>query len=221
MNDLYIIGCGNQAKLMYQYFIETNNIVIKGFAVSKREKTQDIFCNTKVYELDELDNINCYFFIAISYQNMNEIRQNLYNFMINKGFIPYFYIDNSAKIAKSAKLGKHNCIFEHVTIQHNVIIGNNNIIYSNTSISHDTKIFNNCYISQNVAICGNVTIGNNCFIGAGAVIHNDICIGDYCLVGANAVISKNIGNNNCVIPTYSTISDDAYNRFVKWYNKHK
>lgn len=82
-------------------------------------------------------------------------------------------IDDSAKIARSAFLGKNILIKSNCVIGNNVNIGNDTIIESNCVIKDDVKIGKNCYIHPNTTIYEDCVLKNNIILHAGCVIGAD------------------------------------------------
>ncbi|MCK5050909.1 MAG: UDP-3-O-(3-hydroxymyristoyl)glucosamine N-acyltransferase [Candidatus Cloacimonetes bacterium] len=82
-------------------------------------------------------------------------------------------IDDSAKIALSACLGKNILIKNNCVIGNNVNIGDDTIIESNCVIKDDVKIGKNCHIHPNTTIYEDCVLKNNIILHAGCVIGAD------------------------------------------------
>jgi len=116
-------------------------------------------------------------------------------------------IDDSAKVAKSGKIGKGVSIGPNVVIDENAEIGDGTIIASGCRIGENAKIGKNCRFDSNVAIYHNCAIGNNVIIQANSTI-GSTGFGYYFIDGAHRLIPHNgkvviedfveIGANCCV-----------------------
>ena len=82
-------------------------------------------------------------------------------------------IDDSAKIARSASLGKNIIIGSNCDISENVIIDDDTIIESNCVIKDDVQIGKNCHIHPNTTIYEDCVLKNNIILHAGCVIGAD------------------------------------------------
>ncbi len=118
-------------------------------------------------------------------------------------------IDNSAKIASSAFLGKNIVLGSNCVIGENVNIGDDTIIESNCVLQDDVRIGKNCHIFPNTTIYEDCVLKNNIIIHAGCVIgadgfgyifhngiHNkvpqvgNVIIEDNVEIGANSAIDR-------------------------------
>ena len=118
-------------------------------------------------------------------------------------------IDDSAKVAISASLGKNIIIENNCMIGDNVNIDDNTIIESNCVIKDDVQIGKNCHIYPNTTIYAdcilkdNIIIHSGCVIGAdgfGYLFHNgihnkvpqvgNVIIEDDVEIGANSAIDR-------------------------------
>jgi len=118
-------------------------------------------------------------------------------------------IDDSAKVAISASLGKNIIIESNCMIGDNVNIDDNTIIESNCVIKDDVQIGKNCHIYPNTTIYAdcilkdNIIIHSGCVIGAdgfGYLFHNgihnkvpqvgNVIIEDDVEIGANSAIDR-------------------------------
>jgi UDP-3-O-[3-hydroxymyristoyl] glucosamine N-acyltransferase len=84
---------------------------------------------------------------------------------------PFEGIDASAKIAPSAKVGKHAHIGAGATICHDVVIGDNAVIYPGAFVGP------NCTIGDHLTLYPNATVYDGCVIGSNVIIHSGSAIG--------------------------------------------
>lgn len=189
---LVIFGIKAFAETVYQYFKESGEYEIIGFcSYQKYIDANDLF-NLPIYEFEFfLNNFNSQeieFFVAISEENLNETRQEIYEKFKQHKFIPASFISKKSAISPDAKLGEHLFISDNVTIQPFVEIGNNVIIWQNCSISHHCKIGSNSFISAGTIFGGVCQVGRNCFIGIGCLISPLVKINEYSFVAMGSKI---------------------------------
>lgn len=87
-------------------------------------------------------------------------------------YLPEKNIAESARIHKTAKIGKNCHIGENVVVEENATIGDNCRIDANAHIARACKIGNNCHIGAGVSIAYTI-MGNDCYIYSGARIGYD------------------------------------------------
>lgn len=118
-------------------------------------------------------------------------------------------IDDSARIAPGARLGKRVTIGPLAVIDDGAEIGDGTAIGAGVIVERDVRIGSDCRIHSRVALCHAVRIGDRCEIQAGAVIgadgfgllmHDDawvkvphlggVVIGDDVEIGANTTVDR-------------------------------
>lgn len=82
-------------------------------------------------------------------------------------------IEDTARVAKSAKLGSGVYIGHNAVVNENARIGDNCIIHAGVYIGANALIGDNCYIYPNAVIMHDVKIGNRVAIYASSVIGSD------------------------------------------------
>jgi sugar O-acyltransferase (sialic acid O-acetyltransferase NeuD family) len=208
---LIIIGLSNNAKLAAYYFENDSEYTVVGFAVSTAYKTDEIFYDLPVFELERLEYnyppSNFDVFVAIGYKGMNKIREFLYNLVKNKGYFLPNYISSKCTFLTEEIIGDNNFILEDNTIQPFVKIGSNNVLWSGNHIGHDVEIGNHNFIASHVVISGFTRIKNNCFIGVNATIRDGIELANKTLVAAAAVIMKNTKEEEVHLAPKSVLID--------------
>ncbi|MCC2645353.1 MAG: sugar O-acyltransferase [Burkholderiales bacterium] len=198
MKEIIIYGLGSIAELAKFYFDNDSDYKVVAFTVEKSYYDKAEFQGLPVVVFEELESIYppsmCQLFIAISYTNMNKLRESKYLEGKQRGYKFANYISSKATVWTD-KIGDNNFILEDNTLQPFTIIGNNNMIWSGNHIGHHGSIGNNNFISSHVVISGMVHIKNNCFLGVNSTLRNNITIADRTIIGAGAVILKSIGEN--------------------------
>jgi sugar O-acyltransferase (sialic acid O-acetyltransferase NeuD family) len=188
---LLIFGNGEIAELAYFYFSKFTNIKIEAFIVDKIFIKENLFCKKPVVPFEKINerfNINEYsFFVALGYQNINEIRKKKYLEIKKLGYNFETFISPNA-IILSKSIGNNCFIFENNVIQPQVKIGDNVTLWSGNHIGHHSSIGDHSFISSHVVISGNVNIGQQTFVGVNSTIRDNINIGKKCIIGAGCKI---------------------------------
>lgn len=118
-------------------------------------------------------------------------------------------VDQTAKVAESAKLAGNVSVGPGVVIEDGVVIGQNSIIAGGCKIGENTTIGRNCRIDGNVVIYHNCRLGDNIIIQANSTIgstgfgysfiegvhelipHNGgVVIEDFVHIGANCCVDR-------------------------------
>lgn len=198
MKKIVIYGLGPVAELAKFYFDNDSNFEVVAFTVEKAYKDKNIYLGLPVVEFETIE--ECYptnqalLFIAVSYSEMNKLRERKYLEGKAKGYNFVNYISSKSTIW-TKDIGENNFILEDNTIQPYVKIGNNNILWSGNHIGHHGSIGDNNFISSHVVISGMVHIKNNCFLGVNATLRNNITIESFNIIGAGALILKSTQPN--------------------------
>lgn len=188
-NKLMIIGAGGHSKVALDIAI----LMDKWHEISFLDdfKSGDVLGYNIVGNISD---INLYkqshdFFVAIG---SNEVRQNIYNEISDKGLSMATLIHPKAVISKLSDIGEGTIIMAGSVINPNVSIGKLCIINTNSSIDHDCVIGDYVHISPGVSIGGTTTIGQSTWIGLGSKIINNITIGKNVIVGAGSCVTNDI-----------------------------
>lgn len=208
---IIIIGLSNNAKLAAFYFQRDTNYEVVGFAVHEKYKTQEQFYHYPVYSLENLkeqfppEHYDA--FVAVGYNDMNTIRENLYKEVKSMGYFLPNYISPRCSFLTEESIGDNNLILEDNTIQPFVKIGSNNVLWSGNHIGHDVVIGDHNFITSHVVISGFTVLENNCFLGVNATLRDAITIATKTLIGAGAIIVKNTNPEEVYLPARTTLLD--------------
>jgi len=194
MAKLILFGTGDIAQIANYYFdIDSDNEVI-AFTVDSEFIEKDTF---EGKPLVAFENITEKFppseykmFIALSYTQMNRLREQKYHKAKELGYELVSYISSKCTNMSQNEIGDNCFIFEDNTIQPFVKIGSNITIWSGNHIGHHSIIDNHNFISSHVVISGHCKIESNCFLGVNSTIAHKVTIAKETLLGAGAIISK-------------------------------
>jgi sugar O-acyltransferase (sialic acid O-acetyltransferase NeuD family) len=194
MQNIIIIGSGDQAKVIFNELIENKKIKILGFLDSKkREKSIILTYEKKRYKVLNQDlylKKKIKFIIGIGHNFLREeIYQNLLKIKKNINF--FSFISKNAIINKNVKIGKGSVVMPGCVINSNTIIGNHCIINTRSVIDHDNYFSDFSSCGPGVISGGNVYIAERSHIGIGTVIKNGIKIKKDTIIGGKSYINKN------------------------------
>lgn len=155
---------------------------------------EDDFCSRKsilelpVIPLSELRNtMDCKFeiLVAMGYSQMNNLRERMYNILMEAGFVIGSWISSNAMVY-SNKIGEGTIILPNTMIGPECEIGKCNFFESSVVLSHDNKIGDFNFFSTNAVLGGCAIVQNHCFLGLNCTIKSSIEILDYSLIGSAA-----------------------------------
>lgn len=212
---IILFGTGDIAQLANYYFNIDSDYEVEAFTVDKA------FCNAASYEnkplvpFEEIASVyppeKYKMFIALSYAQMNRLREKKYTEAIDKGYQLVSYISSRCSYLSQFPAGNNCFIFEDNTIQPFVKIGDNVTLWSGNHIGHHSTIESHNFISSHVVVSGHCKIESNCFIGVNATIGHQVKIATGTLVGAGSIITKDTEENSVYVPAKSVKLDKKSN----------
>ena len=212
---IIIFGTGDIAQIANYYFEIDSSYQVVAFTVDKS------YCKNSSYEgkpLVAFEDLATFYppaeyklFIALSYAQMNKLRETKYNEAKSKGYTLVSYVSSKCTYLSQFNCGDNCFIFEDNTIQPFVKIGNNVTLWSGNHIGHHSVLQSHNFISSHVVISGHCTIASNCFIGVNATIGHQVTIATETLVGAGSIITKNTVEGSVYVPAKSVKLDKNSN----------
>lgn len=192
----YILGAGEQGKIMLPYIMESSRIKPDGFFDDYKTGKGII---GKFSDLEKILTPEDELYLGIG---DNYIRGKIYQILKNKVKFPSL-VHDSAIIASNVKLGEAVTIAPGVIINPLSKIGNGCIINTGAIIEHETEIGDFSNMEPASRTMGGVKIGNYTIIGPGAVIAENIKVGNNCHIGMLSAVNKDIPDNKAAwgIPT--------------------
>ncbi len=207
MIKIVIFGTGDLAQIANYYFQIESTFQVVGFTVDREYINESTFEGLSVYPFEEIENIfppsEYQMFIALSYREMNHLRERKFYEAKAKGYHLVSYISSKATYLSQYKCGENCFIFEDNTIQPYVKIGDNVLIWSGNHIGHHSVIHSHNFISSHVVISGHCEIESNCFLGVNSTIAHYVKLARGTLVGAGAVITKDTEPYGVYVPPKS------------------
>jgi acetyltransferase-like isoleucine patch superfamily enzyme len=158
MSKIVIFGNGDIAELAHYYFTHDSGHAVAGFAVDSQYRQADAFLGLPNVDFESVEERfpphDHDFFVAVSYAQMNGLRDARCRAAKDKGYRLVSYISSRATVFPD--LSKHeNCfVLEDNTVQPFVKIGNNVTLWSGNHIGHHSVIGDNTFITSHVVISG-------------------------------------------------------------------
>ncbi|MCC6253175.1 MAG: acetyltransferase [Bacteroidia bacterium] len=191
---LIIFGTGDIAQIAKYYFDIDSDFEVCGFTVDKQYCASESYEGLPLVPFEGIETVyppaDYYLFVALSYAQMNKLREQKFNEAKGKGYRIASYISSKCSYLSQFKAGENAFIFEDNTIQPFVKIGDNVTLWSGNHIGHHSVIESHNFISSHVVISGHCTIESYCFLGVNSTLAHKVKIAKGTLLGAGVVISK-------------------------------
>lgn len=216
MEKLIIVGLSSTAKHAFEFIKMYNLYEVVGFAVNKKYKSCDTFCDLPVYALENLKEevkVDFSIFIALLWNHLNKDRRNLYEYCQSEGYQMVNLISPHAIIR--GEIEGDNCwIHDFVVIQNNTRIKSNVAIMAYTLIGDSCLVEPHCFFGARSLLGGGSKVGEQSFIGLNATIFDDTIIGKKCIVGACTAVKRNM-------PDFSKYATPSDNIVIKQYSEEE
>ena len=192
---LIIYGIGETAQIAFEYFTHDSEYNVVAFTADQDYIKEDKLCGIQVVTFETIENKfsnNEYeIFVAATYNQLNRVREIMFNKAKAKGYKLASYVSTRAFVWHNVKLGENVFIFENNVIQHQCEIGNNVVLWSGNHIGHQTKILDHAYLSSHCVISGFCIIGKHSFLGVNCTFNDNISIADDTLISSGALVVRN------------------------------
>jgi sugar O-acyltransferase (sialic acid O-acetyltransferase NeuD family) len=207
MAKIIIFGAGDIAQIAHYYFTIDSDHEVVAFSVDNAYLFCDTFDGKPLVPFEDISKkypTNEYkMFIALSYSNLNKLREIKYFEAKNKGYEIVSYVSSKCTYMSQYQCGENCFIFENNTIQPFVKIGNNVTLWSGNHIGHHSILHDHLFISSHVVISGHCTISSNTFIGVNSTIGHQVKIASQNIIGAGSIITKSTEIGDVYVPARS------------------
>lgn len=211
MSKLVLFGAGDIAQVAHQYFETDSPHSVEAFTVDRAYMDGDTFDGKPLvafedilakYPPSEYD-----MFIALSYNNLNRIREEKFNAAQKMGYTLVTYISSKCSYLTTFAPGPNCFILEDNTVQPQVRIGANVTLWSGNHIGHHSVIDDHNFVSSQVTISGRCHLKSYSFFGVNSTIAHGVTIAEKNIIGAGAVIAHNTESNAVYAPPRSVKLD--------------
>lgn len=208
MKNIILLGSGGHAKSVVDAIEKDGQYAIKGF-LEIPEKQEFSYKDYKVIGMDKdmrkvhNDGID-YAFIALGFMGRSNVRQRLYNQLIENGFMIPSIIDPSANVARDVEIQSGSFVGKNAVVNANSCIGKMCIINTGAIVEHDCRVGDYTHIAAGAVMCGGTKVGNSTLIGANATIVQELTIGSNVIIGAGSVVLSNVDDERTAVgnPAY-------------------
>ena len=194
MEKIIIFGTGQFAELVHYYLCHDDRYEV--VAYTETAPTKRGFRHLKVIPFKCIQDVfppdQHKMFVAVGYNQRNDLRTYFYNEAKNKGYELITWVHPDTILPPNVYIGDNCFIFERNNIQPFVSIGNNVIMWSGNHIGHHSIIHDNVFVASHVVVSGNCEVGKNCFLGVNSTLIDDIILLEYVYLGAGTVATKTI-----------------------------
>lgn len=97
------------------------------------------------------------------------------------------------------KIGKHNRIREHVTMNPGTVggggetvVGDDGLFMVGVHVAHDCRVGNNVIMANNATLAGHVTVGDHAIIGGLSAVRQFIRIGAFAMIGGMSGVEADV-----------------------------
>lgn len=162
-----------------------------GFVVDDAYYDTETLCNKPVYKYSQLEQHfttdNLEILISVGYNNMNKVREAIFDRLTRDGRQIANYISPKATV-RTNNIGVGNIILDNVNIGVKCEIGNGNIFGPGACLGHHSAVGNFNFFSCTF-ISGNTRIGDRCFFGTNSCTKDNIAIADETFIGAGCYLN--------------------------------
>lgn len=222
MKQIILFGDGKIAEGVYFYFTNDSDFDVAAFCVDRAYHTNKELFGLPVVPFEQVDRLyppdSYKMFVALGYQQLNNLRKEKYLAAKAKGYELASYICSRATNFGNVEIGDNTLVLEHSTIQPLAKVGNNVFIMSGNHVGHHAEVRDHTYVCGHVMIAGNAVIGEGCFLGVNSTIGHNVTIGDASLIGAGSLILKDASAKSVFIQEGTDLyrlPSDYYTKFGK------
>lgn len=215
IQSIYLFGIGTTA-FRIKSFIEYHNLYkVAGFIVDDAYKTQEYFCDLKVFSVSEFETVTDFqtqpVFICTAWNRLNQDRKDIFNRLKNN----YNLINLIAPTAiiRGEVQGGNIFIGDYVIIEPGSSISSNVFIDHHAFVGTFGTLEEHVYLGAKSMLAGHVSIGRQAFIGISAVLFDQVAIGEKCIISGGEIIKRSIPNYTIVKKSSSGIQE--YKTFSK------
>ena len=199
-NKLIIFGVDDVAELANFYFSRFTDFKVEALCIDEKFIKETNQFGLPIISFTEASLSyspkDIYFFVALGYSKVNEIRKQKYELIKELGYQLASFISPKANILSKSKIGENVFILEDNTVQPFVHIGNNVTLWSGNHIGHHSFISDHCFISSHVVVSGRVLVEEQCFLGVNSTIRDHLKIGKKSVIGAGSLILSDVEPNS-------------------------
>jgi sugar O-acyltransferase (sialic acid O-acetyltransferase NeuD family) len=207
---LVVFGARQIAEVCAFYFDHDSDYEVVAFTVDGGFVEEDTFAGRPVVAAEDIARTHAPedhdMFVAVSYQEMNQVRADKYRAAKTMGYTLARYASSKAITWPGFSLGDNSFLMEANVVQPFAAIGNDTIVWSGNHIGHHSRIGDHCFLASHIVVSGNVEIGDHCFVGVNVTLRDGIRLSPRCLIGAGAILTRDTKADEVYAPAATTAS---------------
>ncbi|MCA9627297.1 MAG: acetyltransferase [Myxococcales bacterium] len=207
-----MFGSGDIAQLAHYYFTTDSELEVCAFTVDRAYLGPE--GRFEGLPLVAFEEVECLYppsdfdmFVAVSYAQMNRLRQRKFEQALHKGYRLRSYISSRCSYLSQFAPGPNAFILEDNTVQPFVKIGDNVTLWSGNHVGHHSLVGSHTFVSSQVVIAGHCSIGTNCFLGVNATLAHGVTLAPETLLGAGATVTRDTEPKGVYLPARSVKID--------------
>ncbi len=194
MAKIIIFGVMDTAELAHFYLDIDSEHEVVAFSVHEKYITTSQFKDLDVVPFESVEEqyppSEYQFFAPMTARKMNQLREEVYLSIKDKGYKMISYISSKATVFPDTPIGENCFILEDNTIQPFTSIGNNVVLWSGNHIGHHGQIKDHCFFTSQVVLSGHCIVDEYCFLGVNSTVRDSTHLAKGTLVGMGACITK-------------------------------
>lgn len=195
MAKVIIFGIQDFAELAHYYLENDSEHEVVAFSVHEKYLPENrLFHGLPIVAFENIEKEYAptafKFFAPMAPQDMNKLRETVYNTIKAKGYELISYVSSKATLFNNP-IGDNCFILENNTIQPFTSIGNNVILWSGNHIGHHSVIKDHVMFTSQVVLSGHCVVESYATLGVNATIRDGITIAEGTFVAMAASIIKN------------------------------
>lgn len=197
MTELILLGGGGHCESVIEVIHSMVKFSIKGILdptydhnVPKEVLGYPIIGNDN--QIESFIKEGCQFVITVGQIGSSNLREKLFEKVINKGGEFPKIIASTAYVSKRANIAVGTVIHHNAFVNANANLGNCCIVNSGCIIEHGCLVGDFCHISTGAILNGEVNCGKGVFVGSGSVVNQGIKIGERMVIASGSLVRRNI-----------------------------
>ena len=202
MDQIYIVGGGNHAKVVIDLIEQEGRFAIAGI-FDRGKPAGETLCGYP-YLGDELVYLRAHaaepinLTIALG-ENFDRARTYEELRALSKTFRFPTLAHPSATIARRTEIGDGCTFMAGSVVNPFVTMGRLCILNTNAAIDHDSVLGDFVNLCPGVATGGGVKLGDYAFVGVGANLRDSVSIGENAQIGVGAAVVSDVAANSCAL----------------------
>lgn len=192
MKNLLIVGVGGHGKVVGDAACSMGCWDNIAFLDAKHPDIKDVLGYPIIGTVGQASEFLINFSSAVVAIGNNDVRMNIIEELLGKGFSFPVIAHQSACISLSATLGEGSVVFANAVINVDARLGRGCIVNTSAVIEHDCCVGDGVHICPGVSMGGGVKVGDQSMIGIGSSIVHSVELGSYVTVGAGAAVVTDV-----------------------------